>query len=236
MPKLVALNNIAHREVFIDQEKIEGVGAKERMIPVVLSEFLKLAIQYPIVFTKNADTGQFVCVTLLGFENQENLFWQNNQWDGLYLPLNVTRQPFFIGHDASNDETVICIDTDSACISNGNGERIFDGEGKDTQYFNKVKTTLTQLMEGEEQTRTFIDTLIRHKLLMPLSLDVTLANDSKQTIQGVYTIDEENLEKLPGEVITELHQQKYLKPIYTIVSSLGHIYSLIQRKNQRIEK
>jgi hypothetical protein len=36
---------------------------------------------------------------------------------------------------------------------------------------------------------------------------------------------------LPPEVLVELHSLDYLAPIYTMIASLGQIYSLVQRKN-----
>ncbi|WP_086934716.1 SapC family protein [Agarilytica rhodophyticola] len=232
MPKLVSLNNRVHKDIKIDTNKIEVIGSSERMIPVVLSEFLKLCVQYPIVFTKDADTGKFVCVVLLGFEQSENLFWLKNQWDGIYVPLNITRQPFFIGkEDLDKEQAVICIDINSPCISTDNGESLFDAQGQDTAYLGSAKSMLAQLIEGEKQNFNFINTLLNLDLIMPLALDITFADDKTQRVQGIYTIDEEKLDQLSKDEMLVLHQQKYLKPIYTMVSSLGHIYSLIQRKN-----
>jgi len=235
MPQLVSLNNNTHRTLKIDRSKIASVGAHERMIPVVLSEFLKLSVQYPIVFTKNAETGKFLVVALLGFEHGENLFWKNHQWDGLYVPLNITRQPFFIGkEDLSKEASVICIDLVSDCLSQEQGEAIFDAEGNETHYMESMRSTLAELLGGEKKTQTFIDSLLEHELIMPLSLDITFVNSDTQPVQGVYTIDEQKLENLPVQVITKLHKEKYLKLVYIMVASLGHIYALIQRKNERL--
>lgn len=237
MPKLVSLNNSAHKNIKIDTSKIEVIGAKERMIPVVLTEFLKLCVQYPIVFTKNADTGKFVCVALLGFDHGENLFWQNDQWDGIYIPLNITRQPFFIGkEDLNKDDAVVCIDVESPCISLENGEELFNSQGQDTAYLGNAKSMLAQLVSGEQQNFDFINTLLNLDLIMPLALDITFANDKTQRVQGIYTIDEEKLDKLNSDEVLMLHRYKYLKPIYTMVSSLAHIYALIQRKNAQFAR
>ncbi len=232
MPAFVALNNQAHKYLKIDSSKIEAQGAHERMVPVVLSEFLKLVVHYPIVLTKNAETGRFVCMALLGFEQQENLFWQNNQWQGIYTPLNILRQPFFIGQE--NENTIICIDSESPCMSKTEGELLFTEQGEDTEFLRNVKTMLAELIHGETQTLIFIQTLLELKLLMPMSLDITFANQQEQRVQGLYTIDEEKLNALNSEAISALHKKNYLQPIYTMLASLGQIYALIQKKNERI--
>ena len=103
-------------------------------MPAVLAEFTHIALQQPIVLTKNGETGQFVCAGMFGFEEGENLFWQNQQWQGLYLPLQIQRQPFFIGEvpiqpgkeiKRENDDFLVCIDTNSPAISTTEGESLF---------------------------------------------------------------------------------------------------------------
>ena len=43
-------------------------------MPVVVSEFPLLAVHYPILLSKDADTGAFYCGAMLGFDAGENLF------------------------------------------------------------------------------------------------------------------------------------------------------------------
>ena len=80
-------------------------------------------MQYPIVITKNADSGKFVCVCVFGFEQGENLFWKEGHWDGVYTPLNIARQPFFIGDDTSDTSHhfSVCIDVDHDSFNEKNG-------------------------------------------------------------------------------------------------------------------
>ena len=82
MTNLVAVNNKSHLNTKVDLSKVEQHGADLQLVPVVLSEFINLAVQYPIVLTKNGNTGQFVFSVMLGFEPCENLFWQQEQWQG----------------------------------------------------------------------------------------------------------------------------------------------------------
>jgi hypothetical protein len=199
------------------------------MLPVVLGEFLKLCVQYPILLTKNGATGQFTCIALFGFEKQENLFWQQDHWDALYVPLQVTRQPFFLGAD---QDKVVCIDTMHAAVAEAHGEAIFDEQGAETAYLQQVKQMLAALLAGEEQTARFVGKLLALELIRPMRLEIEFANRQKQRVEGLYTIDDVRLKALPAETVGELHGLEYLAPIYTMLASLGHIYSLVQRKNQ----
>lgn len=227
MNRLTALDSAAHRHIRVDQDQVLAQAAQLNMLPVVLSEFLKLCVQYPIVLTKSGATGQFTCIALFGFENHENLFWRQNRWDAIYVPLQVTRQPFFLG-----DRRLVCIDTENAAVRQAHGEAIFDEHGAETAYLQSVKQMLATLLAGEEQTDQFVRKLLALDLVRPMRLEIEFVDHRKQRVEGLYTVDEERLKALGGDEIAELHALEYLGPIYTMVASLGHIYSLVQRKNE----
>lgn len=233
MTQFVALHPQHHQALRVDPQKIEAVGAQERMVPVVLSEFLKLVVDYPIVLTKNEETGQFVCVALTGFFDKENLFWENDSWQSIYVPLNIQRQPFFIGQE--NDKVVVCLDAQSPCLSQTQGDALFTERGEETLFLQKAKAILADLVNSQARTGEFVQALLGLKLIVPMALDITFANGEQTRVQGVYTIDEKRLNELTSEELLGLQQQQFLQPIYTMLASLGQIYSLINKKNARLQ-
>lgn len=232
MTKLVAIDNKNHRNLKVDASKAELHGAQVHLIPAVLPEFTNLAAQYPLVLTKNGDTGQFVCVAMLGFEANENLFWQDGQWQAIYLPLQIQRQPFFVGD--ADSEQVVCIDLDSPTLSSGEGETLFADDGTESEYFRQAKERLAHLLHGESVNQSFIEKIIELELLQPLSLEITFVNQTTRRLNGLYTIDKSKLAALAGEQVLALHQSGYLEAIYTMITSLGQIYALIDKKNKRL--
>ncbi len=237
MSRLVALDKRIHRGLRVAPERVIAQGARLNMIPVVLSEFLKLCVQYPIVLTKNADTGRFVCVCLFGFAKNENLFWRNNQWDAIYTPLHIARQPFFVGGsetaaaDRADGEFVLCIDAENDSLQQQTGDSIFDEHGNETPYLQKTKAILAALLTGEAQTQRFVDRLLALSLVQPMRFEIEFANRESQRVEGIYTVDEERMKSLSSTDLVELHSLHYLGPIYTMIASLGHVYSLVNRKN-----
>ena len=231
MGRLVALDNRSHRDLRVDPEKVVAQGAKLHMVPVVLSEFLKLCVQFPIVFTKNADTGRFVCVCLFGLSRDENLFWRNGRWDAIYTPLHIARQPFFAGAGKVDSEFVLCIDAQNDSLQQDSGDRIFDEQGNETPYLQKAKAILSALLTGETETQRFIDKLLALNLVQPMRLDIEYANRQSLRVEGIFTVDEERMKALAPQALVELHTLQYLAPVYTMMASLGHIYALINRKN-----
>lgn len=238
MAHLVALDNTAHRHIRIDSARVEVAGAALNMVPVVLSEILRLVVQYPVGLAKDKDTGRFVCVALFGFYDQENLFVDHGQWNAIYVPLQVSRQPFFLGNASDNgegsDQFVVCIDVEHPGIVADAGEAIFDASGKETAYLERMKQNLAELLDGEAATQQFIATLARLKLLLPMQLEITFENGESTQVEGLYTIDEARLSALGADDIASLHAQQYLQPIYTMLASLGHIYAMVDKRNKRL--
>ncbi|MEH6730487.1 MAG: SapC family protein [Pseudoalteromonas sp.] len=238
MENLVALEQSAHQHINIDTQKAQSHAENINMVPVVMAELNQIAVQQPIVFAKNSETGEFTLNALLGFEQHENLFYQNSQWQGVYLPLQLQRQPFFVGDThAQQTQYPVCINLNSPAVVNNraqsqnNLEPIYTQSAEESSYFKQIKQCLGHLLQGEIDNKKLIDTLLQHDLLQPLSLEVTFQNSQKTKLNGLYTINQERLAQLNSDQITLLHQSALLPAIYTVITSLGQIYPLIERKN-----
>ena len=241
MTHLVAVDNKNHLNTRVDLSKVEQHGAALHLVPVVLSEFIHLAVQYPIVLTKNGNTGQFVFSAMLGFEKGENLFWQQEQWQGLYVPLQIRRQPFFIeashhknNSERHNNELTVCLNSQSPALSNETGEALFDENGHESAYFQEVKANLSLLFIGEKENNLLLKSLTSMELIRPMSLDITFTNQSSTKLTGLYTIDQDKLGALTQEQVISLYQAGLLPSIYTMITSLGQVHALIDLKNKRL--
>ena len=236
MAQLVAIDNQNHLNLKVDAAKAELHGAGLHLVPAVMSEFTNMAVQYPLVITKNADTGQFVVAAMLGFESGENLFWRGGQWQGLYLPLQIRRQPFFVGNPEQKvaGDYVVCFDSESPAITSNDGQALFSEDGVDTEYFQQAKFCLAQLLEGELANKKLLEQLQSMELLQMMQMEVTFANQQSTTLNGLYTIDTEKLAALSAEKIASLHKAGLLQAIYTLITSLGQIHHLIDLKNKQL--
>lgn len=246
MSQFVALHPAAHKNTCVRTDLIEASGASERMVPVVVSELQKLIVNYPVVWTKKADTGEFICVALLGFDENENLFWEGGAWSSIYVPLNISRQPFFVGGaekksvagakglDASSPASYeICIDQSSALVSEEQGEPLFESDNTESAYLQALKAMLAQLVDGEQQTQALCRHLLALDLLVPLQLELSFENGSSRSLQGVYTIDDDKIAQLADVDIIALQRQGFLQYIHLMQASLSHLYGLIDKKNKR---
>jgi hypothetical protein len=139
--------------------------------------------------------------------------------------------PFLIGKHG--DEMMIHYDLDSPRVSKTEGEAIFLPHGGITPYLENINSTLLAIHEGMQSNAHFIDMLVRHELIEPFVLDVTLDDGSQNRLAGFYTINEERLAALDAATLDSLHKAGHLAAIYFQLASMSNLRALIERKNLR---
>lgn len=235
MNQPAVLSSTHHKNLRVKSQPMGSVLTL-RNSSVIMQEFQQLVVNYPILFTKNPETGGFVSVAVFGFDEGENLFIKNGEWDALYIPLNVTRHPFMVGvqnkPDTGESEQVVFINEADPRVQKQEGEALFNERGFPTSYLEKMTSVLKTLQDGFADTNNFINKLLSLNLIAPTTLKIEFSNQEQRHIQGYYSIDKSRLAALPAEAIAELHTLGYLQPIYTLLASFGHVYTLIDKKNK----
>jgi SapC len=235
--RLVELSRSEHAGLRIRADLVEASTASQHLIPVVVSEFRKAATQYPLVFAKNPETGRFGSYVLNGLGVEENLFWSGTELDVAYVPLNVRRQPFFVGTDDAPEgpaTNVLCIDLDSPCVDGSGAKTIVNPDGSDSAYLQEILSILGELVAGKQRTEQFIASLLSLDLLAPIVLAIVLDDGTPLQVQGLYGLDEEKFRQLDAEKLTSLWRAGYLDLIYAVMMASGQIFNLIRLKNRRI--
>jgi hypothetical protein len=241
MAKLANLDRVAHQSLRVQDELAFAACKDITMCVVVLSEIARLVIEYPIVITKNGETGQFLCVALFGVDPQENLFWSENRWNSYSVPLNVGRQPFFVGVAEKSPgvegtrELVTCIDVENPGVQTTAGEALFDATGQETPYLRHKLAMLSDLIDGEQRSRQFIDKLVALELVRSFQLEFKAPGIEPRKISGLHTIDEQKLRSLDGDTLSELNTNGYLHAMYSMLSSLGHL-QIMARHSTRLRE
>lgn len=237
MTKLANLDRLAHKDLRV-QEEVAFSSCKDiTMCAVTLNEIARLVIEYPIVFTRNADTAQFTCVALFGVDPQHNLFWHDGRWDSFSVPLNVGRHPFFIGLAGPVREgpptLLTCIDLDNPAVQTATGEPLFDASGAESAYLRQKIAMLAEVVDGEQRCQAFAEKLAALGLIMPIPLELRVANSPPLRINGLHSIDEQKLQALDAPTLAELHKLGYLHAMHAMLSSLGHMQILARRHAAR---
>jgi hypothetical protein len=233
---LVELSRAEHSGLKINPDLAEASAARQHLIPIVASEFRKAATQYPIVFAKNPETGRFAPYVLNGLEPQENLFWSGTKMDVAYVPLNIRRRPFFVGTaDPSSgaNDNVLCIDIESPCLTAAGQKSIVDADGSDSPYLREMLSIVGELVDGQKQTRSLIDTALSLDLLGPIVLDIVLADGKSLYVEGLYSIDEDRFRSLGKDKVEMLWTEGLMELFYAVIISTGQIFNLIRLRNEK---
>ena len=231
---LVELSREEHSKLKINPGLAEASAARQHLIPIVASEFRKAAIQYPIVFAKNPETGRFAPYVLNGLEPEENLFWSGTKMDVAYVPLNIRRGPFFVGTaDTSSGANVLCIDIESSCLTASGQKSIVDADGSDSPYLKEILSIVRKLVDGQKQTSSFIDTALSLDLVCPIVLDIVLEDGKSLHVEGLYSIDEDRFRSLDKDRVEQLWNEGLIELIYSVIISTGQIFNLIRLRNER---
>jgi hypothetical protein len=236
MSNYVVLNNSAHKDLKVNTTRSEIYGDNVMHAMTFPLEFRDVQSCYPIFFCKDSESGQFYPTALFGLEHNENLFLTEDGWNASYIPMMIRRYPFLVGYqeDNSNEsgkKPVVSIDLDNPRLNKHMGEALFQGEGEPTTYLNESISMLEAIHRGHEHNRGFIQTLLKYDLLESFTLEVTLNNGSKNELKGFYTIAEQKLHELSGDVFELLNKRGYLQAIFMAVASHSRLRPIVEKKN-----
>ena len=230
MTRIVPLSNETHRSLKVDARASAAYGDNQRFTHVVLKEFPLLVVHYPILFSKDANTGEFYCGVMLGFDEGENLFLE--EWRDLefYRPLGLQRVPFY-AHGSD-----VAIDLDHPRVGVADGMELFTEAGQPTRYLQRIIWAFQDLSAGIAGTRAFIARLLELKLIETISIEAEFGDGTTRDCAGLYTINQEVLRTLPDQTIVELFRRGYLGLIHLMIASLKQFPVLARKKNGRILK
>jgi hypothetical protein len=234
MSQYEVLSKDKHRQLRIKTGYGPALGDAAMYVMTYPMEFRDIQSCYPILFTKDPNTGGFFAAAVFGFEADQNLFLQDGGWDASYIPAAVQRQPFLIATRGEDDDKapVVSLDLDNPRVSQDEGEALFDNDGGATDFLDQKIALLDKLHRGLQHGKGFIDTLLQHELLEQIALDITFNDGSTTSVQGFYTIAEERLYQLRGDVLESLNQAGYLQPVFMAVASLSRVRDIIERRNR----
>lgn len=231
MPRHEMLNNIAHRDLRVITRHGAEFGDNVGTVLTFPTEFGDIQREYPIFFRKDAQTGEFQSIALLGFQQDENLFLDESGWNAAYIPGIVTRGPFLIGFQ--NREPVIHVDLDNPRISSSEGEPVFLPQGGNTRYLERIGTTLQGIHQGLAISKAMFDAFNEFQLIEPVNVEIKFNDEEQYNLRGLYTISEERLAKLDGNALFKLNSAGFLQGAFLVMASHNNVKKLIDMKHRR---
>ena len=234
MSQYEVLNKEQHRGLRVKTGYGASLGDAVMYVMTYPLEFRDIQGCYPILFTKDPNTGAFFAAAVLGLEPGQNLFLHGDRWDATYVPVLIQRQPFLIATGGEDDtrDPAVSLDLENPRVCQDEGEALFDDDGDATEFLNQKIGVLEKLHHGMHHNKGFVDTLLEHELLEQITLDLVLKDGNQKSLQGFYCIAEERLYTLKGGVLESLNEAGYLQPIFMAVASMSRVRDLIERRNR----
>lgn len=226
---LVQLSREHHAGLRIDPARAAATAATVHLVRIVRSEIRKAAAHYPLFLIKDAETGEFHLAALMGLAPHENLFWDGSTIDAGYVPLNVLRQPFYIGGEDAL-AGVICVDLESPALDPAGSCAIVAADGSDSNYILQVQAMLGELARGQAPTQALVALAVSLKLVVEITLDVTFDDGERCTPAGLYGIDRRMLARHHAT----LPDFETALDLSALLLSLEQVAGLVRRKNRRI--
>ncbi|GAA0812615.1 SapC family protein [Colwellia sp. D2M02] len=232
MANFVPVRKEQHQNLKLATQRNLAHVANQHIVPVTAAEYAQASASFPVVLVKNPDSPRYRSIAMLGLESGENLFYQDEKWTGLSVPLSIGMAPFALGIDPDKENTLTaCIDVDSEFVGEDKDIALYDAEGKETETLTNVQQSLGRLYDNERMTENFIKELEENNLLQELQLNIDLSNGEKKKLVGIFTINEDKIRDLSDEKVVDFHKRGLFVPIYAMLGSLGQINRLVQLRN-----
>ncbi len=201
-------------------------AAKDTFAPLVVAEFAKACIAFPIALVKSESGDGYAPIALLGLMQGQNLFVASNgRWVGGYVPAVYRGHPFCLGRNPEG-QRLLCVDEDSGLlISQGSvgqeekSEAFFDEAGQPAEAVTKVLGFLSQVDDNKEATTTVCDLLEVHKLIEPWPI-IIKAPEGEKTLDGLFRVNEAAVRALKSKAVTALHKENALMAAYCQILSM----------------
>jgi hypothetical protein len=226
--KVVPVSPTQHGNLCIERVDF-SFAAKVNSVPLMAVEIPLAAREYTIVF---AGTEEAVTpVVVLGFADAQNLYLDENKaWKADYIPAFVRRYPFVFAQNEDATQFTLCVDEDwVGCNREGRGQRLFDGQGGQTEYLQNMLKFLSDYQNQFIRTQAFCKKLKDLNLLEPMQAQITLPGGEKRALGGFLGASRARVKTLGADKLAELVKSDELELAYLQMASLNNLGSVVNR-------
>jgi len=233
------LNNIDHKNLKVDARPGKQYGDFVNRAAALTTEYSDLHKQFPILIYQDEGGQELSSHVILGFDKDENLFIENDEWQTRWVPATLARGPFSIGYRPREEEgketteTLIMVDEEDPRCGVDDGESVFLEFGGESPYLEYIKKLLMTVEDGLHVDKILFGLLQELELLEPVSIKVTLTAEKTFSFSGYHTINRERLANLDGDGLQKLNTSGVLGLIFFMISSLDNFEKMIELKNAR---
>ncbi len=227
--QVIVLNRNDHRAM---KAKLPGkdyrFSAAAMTVPVVLSEFFDLAVDFPILLASDGN-GQLSPMALLGLKAGQNVFVDAaGQWTAGYLPAALRAHPF--GMVESETEKGLWFSViEKSCLDENEGVALFDDKGESGPELLRANSLLMAYEADRAKTAALVTHLQELKLIKETTLQLVPESAEPISINGCHVIDEAAFAALPAKAVQSLHTKGHLGACYALLLSLRNVQKLLKK-------
>ncbi len=225
---VVPLQKELHGNLKLTASRTFAEFANQHMFPISVHEFVRAGTEFPVVFVKDASDG-FRSVILTGLLPGENIYVAAKALP-TYLPQIVLNYPLVLIEDPQvANQFAVGINTESALVDPEHGELLFAENGDESAYLQQRKQQLINSYDQLKITAAFIELLQQLNLLLPQSFTIEV-NGEESNLNGLFIINEQQLNALTTEQFEDLRRRGFLPAIYSQLTSLHQLSRLAMLK------
>lgn len=231
---LLPLNSNEHGDWKVSSFDNAGFLAETHAIPLTVDEFVDAQRDYPIVFTAGDNP---LPIALFGLNEGVNTFIGDDKKlvADVYVPAYIRRYPFILAKLQQDSEDMsLCFDPTSGVVAKQDeGQELFDGDKKPTEYTNGVLDFCKKFEESGQRTRAFLEELKKLDILMDGEIAITRSDspDKPFVYRGFRMVDENKLRELPTDTLEALNKNGMIMLIHAHLFSMNLMRKLFERQS-----
>ena len=227
--QIAVLNRNDHRAMRV---KLPGkdyrFSATSMTVPVVLSEFFDLAVDFPILLASDGN-GSLSPMALLGLKAGQNVFVDAaGQWTAAYLPAAVRAYPFGIVESETEKGLWFSV-LEKTCLDETDGVALFDEKGESGPELQRANSLSMAFETDRAKTASLVTHLQELKLIKETTLQLVPESAEPISINGCHVIDEAAFGALSAKAVQSLHTKGHLGACYAMLLSLRNVQKLLKK-------
>ena len=232
MSKFVPLAKDQHANLRVRQSGDYTRFKQQNLIPIVVRDFFTLSAEFPLVFVTNQSTEDYMPVAIMGLQEGQNLYCQEEPFPAQVIPVGFGNAPFAItATDENREQFVVLVDEESPLLSDNEGERVFTDDGKNTEYMEARIEGLVQAAQQNHQTQEITKYLTEKGLLTTQQVRLQHRPDGRlYNIDGIYVVDEQKFNELSDEDFLDMRSRGLVALIYAHLTSLQQLRRISERQ------
>ena len=171
-------------------------------------------------------------VIILGFD--QNFFVdEDGKWkEGYYIPAFVRRYPYILveekGEKEEDRKLFVAVDKSYEGYNAENGEKLFNEDGKNTDYLNRMIDFLRAYDLDYNLTMRFAKKLEELDLFQTIEATIKTPDNRTFVMKNLLAVDEKKLRELEDKEVLDLFRSGFLGWIYAHLISLNNFARIVR--------